>query len=59
MIDGTQGIFKVGEGEVNHYIIPNDKKLCESQFDIICKGGKYFVRDLGIVHTSRVKVSAN
>ena len=59
VIDGTQCIFKVGEGEVNHFIIPNAKKLCESQFEIICKGGEYFVRDLGIIHTSRVKVSAN
>ena len=29
-VDGTQGVFKVGEGEANHYQIPNDKKLWES-----------------------------
>lgn len=23
---------------------------------IVCKEGKYFIRDLGVVHTSRVKV---
>mmetsp|Transcript_42764 Transcript_42764/g.30845 ORF Transcript_42764/g.30845 Transcript_42764/m.30845 type:complete len:299 (+) Transcript_42764:460-1356(+) len=28
--DGNYGIFKVGEGEANHYQIPNDKKLWES-----------------------------
>ena len=26
---------------------------------IVCKNGKYFVRDLGIVHTSRIKVEKN
>ena len=26
-VDGTQGIYKIGEGEANHYQIPNDKKL--------------------------------
>ena len=29
-VDGTQGIFTVGEGEGCHYQIPNDKKLWES-----------------------------
>ena len=58
-VDGTQGIFKVGEGEANHYQIPNDKKLWESQLMIVCKDGKYYIRDLGIVHTSRVKVDIN
>lgn len=23
---------------------------------IVCKDGKYFVRDMGIVHTSRIKI---
>ena len=23
---------------------------------IVCKNGKYFIRDLGIVHTSRIKI---
>lgn len=58
-VDGTQGIFKVGEGEANHYQIPNDKKLWESQLMIVCKDGKYFMRDLGVVHTSRIKVDMN
>jgi hypothetical protein len=26
---------------------------------IVCKDGKYFVRDLGIVHTSRIKIDKN
>ena len=58
-VDGTQGIFKVGEGEANHYQIPNDKKLWESQLMIVCKDGKYYMRDLGVVHTSRIKVDMN
>ena len=55
-VDGTSGIFKIGEGEANHYQIPNDKKLWESQLMIICKDGGYYIRDLGVVHTSRIKV---
>jgi len=58
-VDGTQGVFKVGEGEANHYQIPNDKKLWESQLMIVCKDGKYYIRDLGVVHTSRIKVDMN
>ena len=58
-VDGTKGIFKIGEGEANHYQIPNDKKLWESQLMIVCKDGKYFIRDLGVVHTSRIKVDMN
>lgn len=57
--EGDSGIFKVGEGEANHYQIPNDKKLWESQFMIVCKDGRYFIRDMGVVHTSRVKVDKN
>ena len=58
-VDGTQGIFKIGEGEANHYQIPNDKKLWESQLMIVCKDGKYYIRDLGVVHTSRIRVDMN
>lgn len=47
----------MGEGDCNHYIITNDKKLWESQFMIVNRQGKYFIRDLGVVHTSRVKVN--
>jgi hypothetical protein len=54
--DGDRAVFKVGEGEANHYQIPNDKKLWESQFMIICQEGQYYIRDLGFVHTSRVKL---
>ena len=55
-VDGNQGIFKIGEGEANHYQIPNDKKLWESQLMIVCRDGQYYIRDLGVVHTSRIKV---
>lgn len=54
--DGNLAFFKVGEGDNNHFVIANDKKLWESQFMIVSKGGKFYIRDLGIVHTSRVKV---
>jgi hypothetical protein len=54
--DGNSGLYKIGEGEANQYQIPNDKKLWESQLMIVCKDGKYFVRDLGVVHTSRIKI---
>jgi len=37
--DGDRAFFKVGEGEANHYQIPNDKKLWESQFMIINNNG--------------------
>ena len=55
-VDGTTGVYKIGEGESNHYQIPNDKKLWESQLMIVCKNGQYYIRDLGVVHTSRIKV---
>jgi hypothetical protein len=57
--NGDQGVFKIGEGDANHYQIPNDKKLWESQLMIVCKDGNYYVRDLGIVHTSRIKIDKN
>ena len=28
--EGDRAIFKIGEGEANHYQIPNDKKLWET-----------------------------
>ena len=55
--DGNLAQFKVGEGDANHYAISNDKKLWESQFMIIQKDGRYFIRDLGVVHISRIKVT--
>jgi hypothetical protein len=57
--EGDTAIFKVGEGESCHYQIPNDKKLWESQFMIVSKNGRYYIRDMGVVHTSRVKVDLN
>lgn len=26
---------------------------------IVCKDGRYYIRDLGVVHTSRIKVDMN
>ena len=57
-INGNVANYKVGEGDANHYVIANDKKLWESQFSIVSKDGKYYLRDLGIVHTSRLKVTS-
>jgi len=54
--EGDRAIFKIGEGEANHYQIPNDKKLWETQFMIISLDGQYYIRDLGFVHTSRIKL---
>jgi len=56
VFEGDRAIFKIGEGEANHYQIPNDKKLWETQFMIISLGGQYYIRDLGFVHTSRIKL---
>ena len=57
-ISGDRAQFKVGEGECNHYVIANDKKLWESQFEILSRDGQFYLRDLGVVHTSRLKVTA-
>lgn len=56
VVNGDRAIYKVGEGEANHYQIPNDKKLWESQFMIVNHNGQYYIRDLGFVHTSRIKL---
>jgi len=54
--DGDRAIFKVGEGETSHYHVPNDKKLWETQFMICSMDGRYYIRDLGFVHASRLKL---
>jgi predicted component of type VI protein secretion system len=57
--NGDSAQYKVGEGDCNHYVIANDKKLWESQFMILSKDGRFYIRDLGVVHTSRLKVTPN
>lgn len=54
--DGDRAIFKVGEGEMSHYHVPNDKKLWETQFMICQIDGQYYIRDVGFVHASRLKL---
>lgn len=54
--EGDRAIFKIGEGETSHYHIPNDKKLWETQFMIITIAGKFYIRDMGFVHTTRLKL---
>ena len=57
--DGDRAIFKVGEGESSHYHIPNDKKLWETQFMICSIDGKFYIRDMGFVHTTRIKLDTH
>ena len=54
-VDGSKAFYKVGEGETNHYKIPNDKKLQDSQFMIISKDGQLYIRDLAVVQPTRIK----
>jgi hypothetical protein len=56
VVEGDRAIYKIGEGETSHYHIPNDKKLWETQFMVCTIGGEYFLRDMGFVHKSRVKL---
>jgi hypothetical protein len=56
VVNGDRAFFKIGEGETAHYHIPNDKKLWETQLMVQCIGGNYFLRDMGFVHNSRVKL---
>ena len=51
--------YKLGEGDSNHIQLPNDKQLLNSQLMIICKNGRYYMRDLSFVHSSRVKLDAH
>lgn len=59
MYHGDSAFFKVGEAECNHLQLPNDKKLLETQFMIIVRNGKYYIRDFGFVHTTRIKLDLN
>jgi hypothetical protein len=58
-VNGDEAIYKVGEGETSNYHIPNDKKLWETQFIVCSRNGQYFIRDMGFVHNSRVKLDQN
>jgi hypothetical protein len=55
-VEGDRAIFKIGEGETANYHIPNDKKLWETQFMVCCIDGQFYLRDMGFVHNSRVKL---
>lgn len=55
-VEGDRAIYKIGEGETSHFHIPNDKKLWETQFMICSIGGKFYIRDFGFVHTTRLKL---
>ena len=55
-VEGDRAIYKIGEGETSHFHIPNDKKLWETQFMVCSIGGQFYLRDMGFVHNSRVKL---
>lgn len=55
-VEGDRAIYKIGEGETSHFHIPNDKKLWETQFMVCSIKGQFFLRDMGFVHNSRVKL---
>jgi predicted component of type VI protein secretion system len=55
-VEGDKAIYKIGEGETSHFHIPNDKKLWETQFMICSIDGKFYIRDFGFVHTTRLKL---
>ena len=57
-VDGSLASYKIGDGDTNHYKIASDKTFWESQFNIISKNGRFFIRDLGIVHPSRIKLDS-
>lgn len=55
-VNGGLSFFKLGDGEKSHYHIPNDKKLWETQFMVCSVGGRFYIRDMGFVHTTRMKL---
>lgn len=57
-VEGDRAIYKIGEGETSNYHIPNDKKLWETQFMVCCIAGQFYLRDMGFVHNSRVKLDS-
>jgi len=55
-VSGDQMFVKVGENDSNHFRVPNEKKMYNSQFSIIRKDGMFFIRDLGELHNCRLKI---
>ena len=55
-VEGDRAVYKIGEGETSHFHIPNDKKLWETQFAVCSINGEFFLRDMGFVHNSRIKL---
>jgi hypothetical protein len=55
-VEGDRAIYKIGEGETSHFRIPNDMKLWETQIIICSINGKFYIRDFGIVHSTRLKL---
>jgi hypothetical protein len=58
-VNGGLSFFKLGDGEKSHYHIPNDKKLWETQFMVCSIGGRFYIRDMGFVHTTRMKLDTH
>ncbi len=55
-IHSTTNLFKIGEGDFNHFRVANEKKMLDSQFAVITKNGSFYIRDLGFLHLTRFKV---
>ena len=56
VIDGDQGIVRIGEGVNNHYPIVSEKRFWSTQFVIFIKNDNFYLRDLGMTYPSRIKV---
>jgi len=50
---------KIGESDNNQFRVPNEKKMYNSQFSIIRKDGRFYIRDLGELHNCRLKIQKN
>ena len=55
-IHSSTNLYKIGEGDFNHFRVANEKKMLDSQFAVITKDGSFYIRDLGFLHLTRFKV---
>jgi len=55
-IEGSNGIFRIGEGQSNHYPILAEKRFWFTQFCIFVKEGNFYLQDFGIMYPSRIKI---
>lgn len=55
-MEGDRAVYKFGDGDLCHFHVPSDKKLWDAQFMVVCAGGRYFLRDVGVFHPTRIKL---